>query len=105
MPTEHRNWMKHPHILARVKLIGKSTGGRSGPLLGAFFSCPMLSKDRAFDARLILDDVPFELGSERECGIVFLNWETAKESFPVGQEFKLMQSREIGAGKVLRVFR
>lgn len=70
-----------PDLIADVKLYPTDSGGRSAAaLLG--WGCPCFAMKstagRGWDARLQLGDAPFEPGTERRVGFVFLSREGAE---------------------------
>ncbi|CAH1672536.1 conserved hypothetical protein [Hyphomicrobiales bacterium] len=92
-----------PDLVADVRLYTTQEGGRtSAALLG--YGCPCFtSKDLArggWDARLQLGDEPFEPGTQRRVGFVFLTPEGADAIRRAGR-FYLFETRFVGEGTVI----
>jgi hypothetical protein len=92
-----------PDLIADVKLYpAVEDGRRSAALLG--YGCPCFTaKDTAvggWDARLQLGDQPFEPGSQRRVGFVFLVPEGAEAMRRAGRFF-LWEGRFVGEASVV----
>lgn len=96
-------WMDRAQVLANVKLNPAGQSLRKGPLLGAFFSCPVSLASHVYDVRIILGGKNLLLGEERECPIFFIDWEHAKVDAIIGAKFDILQLAPIGSGVVLKV--
>ncbi len=91
-----------PDITIQVRFKTPAEGGRSGPIIGAHFGCPMFIAGQAFDCRLLTNGRTLELGKEYELPVKFLNADLALPKLSPGAEVALWEGKEIATGKVLR---
>lgn len=93
---------KSPDLIAEVWLYPADKGGRSIPVLRGY-GCPILTdkeRNQGWDVRMQLGDEPFEPGTKRMVGLVFLSREGLSEVQKAGR-FYLYESRFIGEAKVV----
>jgi len=60
-------------ITIEVRFKTSAEGGRSGPMIGGHFGCPMFIGSEAFDCRLRTGGRTLELGEMYEVLVKFLN--------------------------------
>lgn len=101
--TEEPWHIRTPDLMADVELYPTAEGGRiSAALLG--YGCPCFTaKDvtmGGWDARLQLGDQPFEPGTKRRVGFVFLTPEGA-ETIKQAGHFFLWEGRFVGEASVV----
>ena len=89
-------------ITIAVRFKTTAEGGRSGPVIGKHFSCPMFISGEAFDCRLLIEGRTLELGETYEVPVKFLNADLALPKLKVGKEIALWEGKEVAAGRVLR---
>jgi len=102
MPRER--WQsREPDLIADVRLYTSKEGGRRSAIVREY-RCPcFLSMDPqqgGWDARIQLGDEPFEPGTERRVGFVFLSPEGADAMRSAGR-FYLWEGRFVGEAKVI----
>lgn len=88
-------------ITIEVRFRTTEEGGRSGPVVGAQFSCPMLISGEAFDCRLLTEGQPLHLGEIYDLPVKFLNADVALPKLSEGMGISLWEGRVIADGKVL----
>ena len=103
--TEAEQWQTQtPDLVADVRLYATDEGGRmSAALPGWGCPCFVVKNDPqgAWDARLQLGNEPFEPGTERRVGFVFLSPEGAERMRQSGR-FYLWEKGYIGEAHVVR---
>ena len=102
------NWTRIPDLVARVRLFPTAGGGKRLPIVTGF-GCPcMLPSMRSkaipegWDARLVVDGEPFEPGTVRRVGFVFLSPEGLRTMRAAGR-FLLWEGRFVGEAVVIRM--
>ena len=92
-----------PDLVANVRLYSPLEGGKTCAALRGY-GCPcFVRKDTqqgGWDAKLLIDDAPFEPGTERRLGFVFLSPEGAEAMRRAGR-FYLWEMRIIGEANVV----
>lgn len=95
--------LRTPHLVADVRLYPTEEGGKTIPARKGY-GCPcFISKDFAqdgWDARLQLDEIPFEPGTARRVGFVFIHPEGAVHMKEAGRFF-LWDGRFVGEAEVV----
>jgi hypothetical protein len=90
-----------PDLIAKIRLLPSSQGGRLGPTRADKHYCIMVVGDRNLDVRLYLDQIgPLRPGHEAVVPIGFVDPQFAKQFVTEGTAFKLRELRIIGEGVV-----
>ena len=97
--------IRDPHIYVSVRFRLPSEGGRSQPITGDWYGCPMMfSGGKACDCRILLDGRVLEPGIEYEdVGVRFLDIDNAKDELVAGAAFALWESGVIADGTISSV--
>ena len=93
-----------PDLVADVVLYDPAIGGRKTAVVSGY-GCPCFTtKDTnsgGWDARLQLNDDPFEPGSHRRVGFVFLSGQVAANALRKAGRFYLWEGSFIGEANVV----
>jgi hypothetical protein len=90
-----------PDLIAKIRLLPTSAGGRSSPTPEDKLNCILTFGDRNFDVRIHLGQTgSLQPGQEATVPISFYDPEFARDFIAVGQEFKLREQRVIGEGQI-----
>ncbi len=92
-----------PDATVRLKFLDTSEGGRHTAVRGAFYGCPLIVDDEAFDCRLLLGGQCLELGTTYEVAIKFLSPELALPKLKVGKEVQLWEGKTVARGTVIEI--
>lgn len=92
-----------PDIDIKVRFKTTLEDGRKTPIIGDFYACPMILNGKAFDCRLLIKNIPIELGQNYEIPVKFLNKELAITSLYVGMEITLWEGKEVATGQVVQI--
>lgn len=91
-------------IIAEIKFYLEKDGGRKGATPDKFFGCPTVINDNYYDSRLLLADIgPIKPGDKVIVPVKFLDPQTVLKFLKEGDGFKLWETGNIAAGKVIRV--
>lgn len=94
-----------PDAEIKVRFLLPEEGGRTGPILGNRFGCPLIAGDVAFDCRFLPNgELDFHLGETYKINIKFSNLELARSSLREGMHIKLWEGKIIAEGEVAKVF-
>lgn len=95
--------MRHDAIIS-IRFLPAEEGGRSGPIEGERYGCPLLFEKQAFDCRFCCE-VPFifELGNRYEIPIKFLNRDKALAILAPGSRVALWEGKVIGVGEIVAI--
>ncbi len=89
-----------PDVVAEIRLYAPKEGGRKSPLIYGFVCTATRDMRQGWDARFQLDGKPFDPGTNRRVGMVFLTPEGAAAIRQAGRFF-LWEGRFIGEGQVV----
>jgi hypothetical protein len=92
-----------PDAFLKVRFKTSSEGGRSTPIRGEFYACPMFVEGEGFDCRLLLAGVTLELGQWYEVPVKFMNKDLIVSKLKVGTTVSLWEGKDIAEGEVLRL--
>ena len=94
--------MNHDAVI-RVRLLTRAEGGRTIPVSGKHFGCPLIIDDEYFDCRLILMDMELQLGLSYDVPVVFLDAATVMPKLKIGKQLSLWEGKIIGHAKIMSV--
>lgn len=94
-----------PDVIAKIRLLPTSEGGRTGATPEDRFNCIMTIGEKNFDVRLDLHRTgALRPGQEAIVPVSFYDPEFAKNFIQAGQGFKLREARVIGDGFIEEVW-
>ena len=92
-----------PDAIIEMRFFTPSEGGRTHPIEGQYYSCPMFLDDEAFDCRVMLNGMKLQLGETFKLGVIFLSPSLVVPRLRVGKRVVFWEGRTIGEGRVLEV--
>jgi len=97
---------KRTEITIRVRFLTTEEGGRINPLNGNLYDhhgCALIIDGEAFECRLWLSKILYELGNAYELPLQFLNWNMVKPLLQVGKACKLWEGKISAEGEILSI--
>ncbi len=93
-----------PGITAEITLLPPGHSARNGPLVGKWFTCPIVVDGALYEARFDLEPArTIQLGSTVTLDATFSDPDAVLKVLTVGKSFTLWTRGAIGHGKVLTI--
>ena len=94
-----------PQISVEITLSPDELGGRKTPILQGQYRGVFTVGEVSFSVRFCIpSDSVFSSSEAQNFDVQFLVPEAASPHFPIGAVFKVWEGRDIGLGRVLKVF-
>ena len=90
--------------IVRIRFLTTNEGGRTRPVSGKWFGCPLFAGSRGFDCRLLLDGATIALGEWHDLPVAFLSPDLAFQELGPGSEIALWEGKTVATGTVVKVF-
>jgi len=88
-----------PDATLRVRFLTEKEGGRSTPILGHNFGCPVMVGESGYDCRFVIEkSSTLELGRTYDISVKFLSPALAKSAIPAGTDVTLWEGKTIAIG-------
>jgi hypothetical protein len=94
----------YPEITIKVRFLKPEEGGRTTPVGGIFYACPIFIHGEGFDCRLLLDGRILGLGEEYEVPVKFLFPDLALPKMDIEGEIFLWEGRIIASGNIVKKY-
>lgn len=93
-----------PDAVIEVTFLSCEEGGRTSPIEGDQYGCPLMVNGHGFDCRFVLSEASrFELGKTYPIRVKFLFPELALAELREGDAIRLWEGKTIARGKVLKL--
>ncbi|MCP3995479.1 MAG: hypothetical protein GY722_10495 [bacterium] len=94
-----------PDALIEVRFLTTGEGGRSSPIEGDTYGCPLIVNGRGFDCRFVLKgSTRFDLGEIYRIEVKFLCADYALRELEEETEISLWEGRIIAKGRIVKLF-
>jgi hypothetical protein len=94
-----------PQISVEITLASEELGGRKTPILQGEYRGVFTVGEKSFSVRFCIpSERALSPSAVQNFDVQFLVPEAATPHFPVGAAFKVWEGKDIGIGRVLRVF-
>lgn len=96
--------MMKQEAIIHIRFLTSAEGGRTSPISGEKYGCPIMVDGAGFDCRFVLNETTcFELGGSYEIPVNFLNPDLALKHLQEGTKISLWEGKTIGVGKVIKI--
>jgi hypothetical protein len=93
----------NPDAIINVRFRTTDEGGRSGPVLGDSYSCPLFVDGEGFDCRILLGSQRIELGQWYKLPVKFLRPDMAIPMLLIGKPITLWEMKDVADGEILEL--
>lgn len=90
--------LKNENISLKVRFKPSQEGGKTIPISGEFYGCPMIIDGEAFDCRLLLNGQVLQLGKWYEVPVKFLNPDIVFPILRGGKKVSLWEGKNVAEG-------